>query len=135
MKLGYVLLYVPDVVAAIEFYERAFGLKRRFLYTDEPMPNSYGEMETGSTVLGFVIREMAAQHRATIAESAVGQPSPPMELAFLTDDVPAAYAHALAGGAIAVLPPEQKPWGQIVAYVLDLHGFLIELCTPIPTSA
>ncbi|WP_083994044.1 hypothetical protein [Gelidibacter algens] len=25
--------------------------------------------------------------------------------------------------------PKQKPWGQIVAYIRDLDGFLIEICT------
>jgi len=30
MKLGYAIFYVPDVEAAVTFYERAFGLKRRF---------------------------------------------------------------------------------------------------------
>jgi len=29
MRLGYVILYVPDVPASLAFYERAFGLKRR----------------------------------------------------------------------------------------------------------
>jgi hypothetical protein len=29
-----------------------------------------------------------------------------------------------------VQPPEQMPWGQTVAYVADLDGFLVELCTP-----
>ena len=32
MRLGYVILYVPDVAAAVEFYERAFGLSRRFVH-------------------------------------------------------------------------------------------------------
>lgn len=29
MKLGYTIVYVPDVQASVEFFERAFGLKRR----------------------------------------------------------------------------------------------------------
>ncbi|MFO0110274.1 MAG: VOC family protein, partial [Alphaproteobacteria bacterium] len=27
--------------------------------------------------------------------------------------------------------PEQKPWGQTVAYVRDLNGFLVEICSPV----
>jgi uncharacterized glyoxalase superfamily protein PhnB len=37
---------------------------------------------------------------------------------------------SIEAGAILVAPPKQKPWGQTVAYVRDIDGFLIELCTP-----
>ena len=30
MKFAHTILYVPDVVRAIEFYERAFGFQRGF---------------------------------------------------------------------------------------------------------
>ena len=43
-------------------------------------------------------------------------------------DLDAAYAKAVAAGAVAKDPPEAKPWGQTVAYVLDPHsGVLIQL--------
>jgi catechol 2,3-dioxygenase-like lactoylglutathione lyase family enzyme len=32
MKLGYAIIYVPDVPASVEFFENAFGLKRRFVH-------------------------------------------------------------------------------------------------------
>ena len=53
-----------------------------------------------------------------------------VEVAFTTGDVAAAYDKALAAGAKSVSKPEQKPWGQTVAYVRDNNGFLVELCTP-----
>ena len=33
---------------------------------------------------------------------------------------------------LAVSPPVAKPWGQIVAYVRDPDGHLVELCSPLP---
>ena len=36
-----------------------------------------------------------------------------------------------AAGAIVVAPPTTKPWGQTVAYVRDLEGMLVEICTPV----
>ena len=37
MKLGYIILYVPDVAQAVAFYVKAFGLGRRFIRSlDEP---------------------------------------------------------------------------------------------------
>ena len=49
MKLGYTIIYVPDVEASLQFFERAFGLKRRFLHES----GTYGELETGETTLSF----------------------------------------------------------------------------------
>ena len=45
------------------------------------------------------------------------------------DDVAAAFARALESGATPVVEPVTKPWGQTVAYVRDLNGFFVELCT------
>ena len=58
MRLGYVILYVPDVPATLAFYERAFGLARRFL--DEK--GVYGELETGGTALAFAAETLAESH-------------------------------------------------------------------------
>ncbi len=41
MKLGYVILHVPDVALAVAFYERAFGLVRRLIHDS----GQYAEME------------------------------------------------------------------------------------------
>jgi uncharacterized glyoxalase superfamily protein PhnB len=45
--------------------------------------------------------------------------------------VAAAYARAVQHGAEPVSPPAAKPWGQIVAYVRDGNGCLVELATPV----
>jgi len=38
-------------------------------------------------------------------------------------------AQAEAAGARKVADPVTKPWGQVVAYVRDLNGLLVELTT------
>jgi len=38
---------------------------------------------------------------------------------------------ATSFGAVIVSEPKKKPWGQVVAYVRDLDGFLIEICTEV----
>lgn len=48
MKLGYTLFYVDDVAKTMDFYEKAFGLKKGFAHEDQ-----YGEMITGETKLIF----------------------------------------------------------------------------------
>jgi lactoylglutathione lyase len=125
MKFGACILYVPDVPAALAFYERAFGLERKFLHES----NSYGELETGATRLAFVAEALAREHAGQFHPSRPGQPPLAAEVVFVTDDVEAAFRVALGAGAYELKRPEQKPWGQVVAYVRDLNGFLVELCT------
>jgi uncharacterized glyoxalase superfamily protein PhnB len=45
--------------------------------------------------------------------------------------VDAADAKAVSAGAVAFRDPEQKPWGQRVAYVREPNGILVELRTPV----
>ena len=37
---------------------------------------------------------------------------------------------AVAAGATLLQEAQSKPWGQVVAYIRDLDGFLVEICTP-----
>lgn len=127
MQLGYVILYVPDVPATIAFYETAFGLKRRFIHES----NSYGELETGTTALAFASEDMAAQNGLTVRFHRPKETAAAVEVALVTPDVAAAFQHSVQSGASPVHPPKQKPWGQTVAYVKDLNGVLVELCSPI----
>ena len=47
------------------------------------------------------------------------------------NDVQATVNKAIEAGAKLYATPKEKPWGQVVGYVRDLDGFLIEICTPI----
>lgn len=126
MHLGYVILYVPDVEGAVAFYERAFGLDCRFVHAS----GDYAEMATGATVLAFAADELAASNFAADYRRA-DPASPPsaFEVAFVTEDVGAAFERAVDAGAAALSAPTQKPWGQTVAYVRDGNGVIVELCT------
>ena len=127
MKFAYTILYVPDVVRAIEFYERAFGFQRGFVHES----GEYGELQTGQTTLSFASLTLANSNFAGgVTPGDPQRPPAAFEVAFSTDDVAAAFARATAAGAIPVSSPKQKPWGQTVAYVRDLNGSLVELCTP-----
>ncbi len=56
---------------------------------------------------------------------------PAFEIAFTTSDVKPALDKAVAAGATLVQGVMEMPWGQTTAYVNDLNGFLVEICTPI----
>lgn len=127
MHFAYTILYVPDVPSALDHYEAAFGLVRRFLHES----GTYGEMETGATRLAFAALDLAEMNfpGGVLAPAPADRP-PPCEIAFATEDVAGAYHRALAAGAAPVAEPVVKPWGQTVAYVRDPAGHLVELCTP-----
>lgn len=128
MKLGYTILYVPDVEHAVSFYERAFGLERRFVHAS----GQYAEMETGPTALAFAADALAASNFATDYRRADPDSLPPaFEITLVTDDVAGAFERATEAGAAPLAAPAEKPWGQTVAYVRDLNGVIVELCTPV----
>ena len=127
MQLGYVILYVPDVASAVEFYERAFGLSRRFVHES----GQYAEMETGATALAFAGEAFVSATCHAFRRSRPYQEPAAAEVAFVADDVNGAFEKAIAAGAVSYVPPHQKPWGQTVAYVRDANGFLVELCNAV----
>ena len=130
-SLGYVILYVKDVSATLLFYERAFGLSRRFFNDDNG--KAYGELETGSARLAFASLELAKEHlKQDVVAASPSKPPLGFEIALVTSDVSPLYARAVKAGATAVSEPATKPWGQTVAYLRDEDGHLVELCTPLP---
>jgi lactoylglutathione lyase len=128
MQFGYTIAYVPNVEATIAFWEQAFGLKRRMVVEG----GDYGELETGATRLAFAAEHMADHHGFAIRPNRPHDDPAAFEIALVTEDVQAAFAKAVAVGAVPMSPPSQKPWGQTVAYVRDLNGVLVELCSPLP---
>jgi lactoylglutathione lyase len=127
MKFGYTILYVDDVEATVAFYERAFGLERKMV-----QPNEYGELDTGSTKLAFAAKShVTSLFPIPLQRSGPKHDAPPVEIGLVTQDVQAAFDKAVAAGAAVVTEPIKKPWGQLVGYVRDNNGFLVELCTPI----
>ncbi len=128
MKLGYTIVYVPDVAASLSFFSQAFGLEQRFLHES----GMYGELNTGETTLAFASHELGDMNfpnghvRASESETPLG-----MEIALVAEDVALAHARAIQQGAVELSPPASRPWGQVVSYVRAPDGTLIELCTPV----
>ena len=128
MQFAYTIVYVADVAASLDYFERAFELKRRFLHES----GGYGELDTGPTTLSFASHDTA---RANLphgyrAADAAGVPLG-MEIGLVTDDVAGACDRAVAAGGTLLSPPATKPWGQTVAYIRAPDGTLVELCTAV----
>lgn len=127
MKLGYTILYVDDVPATLDSWERAFGLGRRFLHDS----GTYAELETGATTLSLAEREFGRSHFEGEAAAELFDGKPRLfEIGLVTDDVAGAWERAIAGGMEALVAPKVQPWGQTVAWVRDRNGILVELASP-----
>lgn len=125
MIFRYSILYVDDVATALDFYERALGLTRLFLHES----GDYGELATGETKLAFSSKALMKQLGKT--PGTADPKNPVFELAFETDDVPAALKKAVEAGATLVQDAREEPWGQITSYVSDPFGYLVEICSPV----
>ncbi|MDZ5456172.1 VOC family protein [Azohydromonas lata] len=128
MKLDHTMAYAPDVADSLTFFEKAFGLSRKFLHES----GTYGELDTGETTLSFAAHELDDMNFPEGHVQAHSSPQPlGFEIAFVTIDVHLAHSKAVAAGARKISAPITKPWGQVMSYVRCPDGILVELCTPV----
>lgn len=125
MIFRYTILYVDDVSATLDFFERAFEFEHGFLHES----GDYGELATGETKLAFSSTTLMRQLDKN--PKAPERNAPTFEIAFETDDVKTALARALDAGALLVQDVRDEPWGQTTSYVSDPNGYLIEICSPV----
>lgn len=127
LKYSYTILYVKNVKDTIEFYEKAFGFKQKILTPEQ----DYGEVTTGETALAFTRMDLAKSNlKNGFIESHLDSLPFGIEIGFATEDVEGCIKKAVEAGAKLEEDIKTKPWGQKVAYLRDINGFLIEVCTP-----
>jgi len=125
MRFGYTIIYVSDVEETLNFYKKAFNLEQSFLHESQ----QYGELNTGDTKLAFASNSLARSNGVDFIKNDAKNNAAGFEIAFIANDVKKSYDHALKYGAVAVKEPAIKPWGQEVAYVRDLNGIIVEICS------
>lgn len=131
MKYTYTILYVDSVSETIDFYEKAFGFQRKFITPEE----DYGELLSGDTTIAFASIELGNSNFNNDFEKISNSEKPKgVEMAFTTENIEADFQKAIEAGATEFVPLSQKPWGQTVGYLRDNNGFLIEICTPMPSN-
>jgi uncharacterized glyoxalase superfamily protein PhnB len=128
MQFGWAIVYVDDPPAALEFYERTFGLTREFVAPG----GSYAQLDTGATKFAFASYDLGEDNFAGgVRRAGADGPPPNVEIVLVHEDVDTAYRIALDAGCESLAPPEDKPQGQRVAFVRDPFGTLLELATPL----
>lgn len=118
------VIYVADVAAAVDFYRRALGWEPRFY------DRAAGFAELGADGRLSVAGDGAGELMMPGAYNQHGKRVSAVEVAFFSDDVPAAYQRALAAGASPLTPPRVMPWGQTVAYAQAPEGTILGFVTP-----
>ena len=127
IKFAYTILYVSDVKRSVDFYSKIFDLEVRFVTPEA----DYAELNAGTTTLSFASLDFANSNlKSGFRENSLQEKPFAMEIGFTTDNVKELVDKAVAAGATLLLEPQSKPWGQVVAYIRDFDGFLVEICTP-----
>jgi lactoylglutathione lyase len=123
VEIGYVILYVEELAASVEFYRDVVGLAYKF--TDA----GYAEFEAGG--VRFALYE---RRRAEWLTGREVRPGAGGEVVVMVDDVDAC-AERLAGLGVAVLSgPADRPWGHRTMHVADPDGFVVEFAAEIPRA-
>lgn len=131
IQYAYTILYVDDVAKTIDFYQNAFGFNQKFLTPEK----DYGEVISGATTLAFANIELGnSNFKEGFRQSNIKEKPFGIELAFTTQNVEGIMGNALKNGATQLAETVTKPWGQKVGYVRDINGFIIEICTPVPSQ-
>lgn len=58
MEFRYAIIFVQDVIKTLEFYEKVFKLKTKFIHRSK----NYRELDSGSTILFYQRRNVTFYH-------------------------------------------------------------------------
>jgi len=113
---SHTIFYVKDILKSVAFYKNVFGFELKFMHESK----QYAELNTGATVIAFASESLGDFNLSKgYIHNDINQLPLASEVCFTVSDVQNFYKKALKAGAIAVAPPQEKPWGQTVAYVRD----------------
>ena len=113
--LGAVTLFVTDVGASKDWYQRAFDVPVLFEDDDSCA------LQFANTVINLLVRSAADELVTPMAVAGTGQGAT-SQLTVWTDDV-AAAAERLADRGISLLNgPFDRPWGQRTVCIVDPDG-------------
>jgi uncharacterized protein YndB with AHSA1/START domain/uncharacterized glyoxalase superfamily protein PhnB len=114
-----------DARQAIAFYKAAFGAEERFVM---PGPDGVGvmhaEIKIGTSLI--MLGEESPQESCKSAESLGASP---INFYLYLENVDAAYARALAAGALPSMPVAEMFWGDRIGAVKDPFGYTWTLAT------
>ncbi len=119
MKIHEVFAYlcVADAAAAIDFYQRAFGVKQKFRLTEPSGRIGHAELEFGAmtVMLSDEFPECGIRSASTIGAT-------PVSIHLHVDDADAMIAQAVAAGAALERAPQDEFYGERSGVIRDPFG-------------
>ncbi|CAG1001828.1 MAG: VOC family protein [Candidatus Methanoperedens sp.] len=120
-------LVVRDVKAAVEFYERAFGAKKRRVFHGSDGSIVHAEIQIGDSIL--MLSPEFPEHNVFSPQSPGGGASASMFM--YVEDVDAVFAKAVSSGATVTMPLADVFWGDRAGGIVDPFGHRWMLATHI----
>jgi len=117
-------LAVRNAVAAVDFYQRAFGAQRVMALTMPDGSYAHAEIRIGDSIVMMSEENVEWGNRSP--ETLGGSP---VFLMIYVPDVDAAFARALAAGATEVKPVENQFYGDRSGTLMDPFGYQWTLAT------
>ncbi len=112
-------LTVKDAEAALDFYQRAFGFRKRNAVPGPDGKIMHAEMAWQDAVI--MLGPEGGNGCPVGSPATLGIPSP-VGLYVYCDDVDALYARAEAAGARVRMPPQDTFWGDRMCQLADPDG-------------
>ncbi len=112
-------LCVADAAAAIDFYQRAFGVKEKFRLTEPSGRIGHAELEFGARTVMLSDEFPECGIRAA---SAIG--ATPVSIHLHVDDADAMIAQAVAAGAALERAPQDEFYGERGGVIRDPFGLI-----------
>jgi lactoylglutathione lyase len=124
--LGYVVLFVDDLAAAVEFYTAKVGLPVRL------RAEGYVEFAVEGAKFALLSRARAVQMAGAQCAGTPLAGTHEGAVTILVDDVDRAHAELRGRGVPFLGVPQDRPWGQRTCLFQDPDGHLVELATNLP---
>jgi uncharacterized glyoxalase superfamily protein PhnB len=108
------ILSTADLDRSLAFYQGLLGAEIEYRFPPDG-PAGYVSLRIGSSKLGLGLDPTAS----------AGPTGQRCSLWMYADDCDAAVARLSAAGTTVLVPPEDQPWGERVARVLDPDGNVV----------
>jgi PhnB protein len=112
-------LIVKDVPAALDFYEAAFGFRKRFANAGPDGVISHGEAAWQD---GLVMMGREGAYGGTNRSPSTSGVASPVSIYVYCDDVDALHERARAAGATITHPPMDAVYGDRICGIVDPDG-------------
>lgn len=124
MALGelFPILNVDEIAPVRAFYEAVLGAELAYRFPDdEDADPVYLTLRVGGSTLGIGLGTGPAMY----GETPLPASGHAVDICVYVPGLDAAVASAPAAGGIVVVPPQDTPWGERVAYLRDPQGTMI----------